>query len=484
MWYRFMKNSAESCGEKNCVFDKKLFFSRKKEFAMLSDMAMTVSQLVGALRRAVEIDVGEQTVEGEIGSCKWASSGHVYFTIKDALAQIDCVMYRSQAAGCASVLREGVKAELKGKATVYEGRGRLQFLVTKVREAGAGELQTLFEDLKRKLAAEGLFDASRKRKIPSYAQAVGLITSPTGAVIQDMRHVFERRAPWIHVYLLPVRVQGSGAEYGIAEAVRVWNFPAEYCLPKVDYLIVARGGGSLEDLWCFNEEILVRAIAESEIPVISAVGHETDFTIADFVADLRAPTPTAAVELGTPDGAALGEKLFETALYLKRRLTQACDYARVRLQLAWRGMEKSSEELLQPWWQQLDEVTEDMRDILFETIEDGYQTLERLELQLTSKHPRESGKLMRNHLENLKTALQETLKHRIQNHRTSLDMLENIIRAVGPEETLKRGYSLVSNAQGKLLRCVSDADVGDEVNMRFADGVFDAQIIRKKPQKK
>lgn len=439
-------------------------------------MAMTVSQLVGALRRAVEIDVGEQIVEGEIGSCKWAASGHVYFTIKDALAQIDCVMYRSQAAGCASVLREGVKAELKGKATVYEGRGRLQFLVTKVREAGAGELQIRFEALKRKLAAEGLFDASRKRKIPSYAQAVGLITSPTGAVIQDMRHVFERRAPWVRVYLLPVRVQGNGAEYGIAEAVRAWNNFAEYDLPRVDYLIVARGGGSLEDLWCFNEEIVARAIAESKIPVISAVGHETDFTIADFVADLRAPTPTAAVELGTPDGPALDEKLCETALYLKRRLVQACDYARVRLQLAWQGMEKSPEELLQPWWQQLDEVSEEMKDILSDTLEDGYQTLERLELQLAAKHPRESGKLMRTRLETLQTALQEIVRHRFQKHCASLEMLENIIRAVGPEETLKRGYALVSNAKGGLLRSVSDAKIGEEVKMRLADGELKAQI--------
>lgn len=443
---------------------------------MLSDMAMTVSQLVGALRRAVEIDVGEQTVEGEIGSCKWAASGHVYFTIKDPLAQIDCVMYRSQAAGCASVLREGVKAELKGKATVYEGRGRLQFLVTRAREAGAGELQARFEALKQKLAAEGLFDASRKKKIPSYAQSVGLITSPTGAVIQDMRHVFERRAPWVRVFLLPVRVQGIGAEEGIAEAVRAWNRPAEYSLPQVDYLIVARGGGSLEDLWCFNEETLARAIAESEIPVISAVGHETDFTIADFVADLRAPTPTAAVELSTPDGPAIDEKLRDTALYLKRRLAQTCDYARVRLQLAWQGIEKSPEELLQPWWQQLDELHEDMKDILFDALENGYRKLERLELLLAAKHPRESGKLMRNRLETLQTTMREIMKYRLQRDGASLNMLENIIRAVGPEETLKRGYALVSDTQGKLVRRVSDVSAGDEVKMRLADGELKAQI--------
>lgn len=443
---------------------------------MLPDMAMTVSQLVGALRRAVEIDVGEQTVEGEIGSCKWAASGHVYFTIKDPLAQIDCVMYRSQAAGCMSVLREGVKAELKGKATVYEGRGRLQFLVTRAREAGAGELQARFEALKQKLAAEGLFDASRKKKIPSYAQSVGLITSPTGAVIQDMRHVFERRAPWVRVFLLPVRVQGTGAEEGIAEAVRAWNRPAEYALPQVDYLIVARGGGSLEDLWCFNEETLARAIAESEIPVISAVGHETDFTIADFVADLRAPTPTAAVELSTPDGPAIDEKLRDTALYIKRRLAQTCDYARVRLQLAWQGIEKSPEELLQPWWQQLDELHEDMKDILFVALENGCRKLERLELLLATKHPRESGKLMRNRLETLQTTMREIMRHRLQRDGASLNMLENIIRAVGPEETLKRGYALVSDARGKLVRRISDVSAGDEVKMRLADGEMHAQI--------
>ncbi|MCD7798300.1 MAG: exodeoxyribonuclease VII large subunit [Akkermansiaceae bacterium] len=439
-------------------------------------MAMTVSQLVGALRRAVEIDVGEQTVEGEIGSCKIAASGHAYFTVKDAAAQLDCVMYRSQALFAGRALREGVKVELRGKATVYEGRGRLQFLVTQVREAGRGELQARFEALKHKLEAEGLFSAARKRPIPKYAAAVGLITSPVGAVIQDMRHVFERRAPWVKVYLLPVQVQGAGAEEDIAAAIRAWNHPEENGLPPVDYLIVARGGGSLEDLWCFNEETLARAIAGSRLPVISAVGHETDFTISDFAADLRAPTPTAAVELGTPDGPALDVMMLETARRLRRRLEQAKEYARMRLQLAGRSVWKSPEELLQPWWQKTDELHADLAAAAAAACEAAHTRLEHLGLRLLSKHPREAGRLVLGRLDALGSGLREIMTRRMQALRASLGMFETHLRAAGPEETLRRGYALVLGAGGGIVRSAAQAAPGDEVVLRLADGDLRAEV--------
>ncbi len=439
-------------------------------------MAISVTELVASLRRAVETGVGEQAVEGEIGSYKTAASGHIYMTIKDRNAQIDCVMYRHQASMCRVALREGMQVEMRGRATVYEGRGRLQFLVSAIREAGIGELQARFEELKRKLAAEGLFDAARKRPFPRFPRAVGIVTSATGAVIQDMRHVFERRAPWVKVYLLPVQVQGAGAERGIAAAVRAWSENEAHGLPAVDYVIVGRGGGSLEDLWCFNEEIVARAIAACSVPVVSAVGHETDFTIADFAADLRAPTPTAAVELCTPDGSAIAAWLDETRALCGRRVAQALDYARMKLELACRGVWKSPEELLSPYAQELDELQDELTDIASERLDIAQRRLERFETALRLKHPREALASVASRLARMEDGLRHTWSERMQANRSVLAVLEGQIRASGPEETLRRGYALVRTANGRLVRSPSQAVEGDELDIRVAEGSLKARV--------
>ena len=262
---------------------------------------LTVTQLVRRLRNLLEIEVGEVWVEGEVSNLRKQASGHWYFSLKDEHAQVACAMFGAIRREGSSVLADGVKVRVFAEPTVYEARGQLQIVVTRVERAGLGDLQARFEALKARLNAEGLFDPAAKRPLPRFPHTIGIVTSPTGAALRDILNILGRRAPWVRVVLAPVRVQGKGAEAGIARAIGRLGNPAAHGIPRCDVLIVGRGGGSLEDLWNFNEEVVARAIAACPIPVVSAVGHEIDFTIADFVADLRAPTPSAAAELVVPD---------------------------------------------------------------------------------------------------------------------------------------------------------------------------------------
>jgi exodeoxyribonuclease VII large subunit len=256
----------------------------------------TVTEITRSIKQLLEGGFASVIVEGEISNFKRHSSGHVYFTLKDEGAQLPAVLWRSRVSALRFAPEDGMKVVCSGRITVYEPRGNYQIDVQAMRPLGVGELQAAFERLKEKLAAEGLFDQARKKPLPLFPLRIGIITSPTGAVIQDMRNVIGRRFPGVQIILRPVNVQGTGAAEEIAGALDDFNRYGQ-----VDVLIVARGGGSLEDLWAFNDEAVARAIARSTLPVVSAVGHETDFTIADFVADLRAPTPSAAAELVVPD---------------------------------------------------------------------------------------------------------------------------------------------------------------------------------------
>ena len=274
---------------------------------MSESKAISVTRLVRRMRNLLEIELGEVWVEGEISNIRKQSSGHQYFTLKDDGGQVPCVLFRGNGSKLKFDLADGMKVLVFGEASLYEARGQVQLIIRNVEQQGQGDLQKRFEELKARLAAEGLFDQEKKRKLPVFPRAIGLITSGTGAALQDMLNVLQRRAPWIEPVLYPVQVQGRGAEKGIARAIERWSRRED--LPEVDVIIVGRGGGSIEDLWNFNEEVVARAIIECPIPVISAVGHEIDFTIADFVADMRAPTPSAAVELAVPDGADVKHRL-------------------------------------------------------------------------------------------------------------------------------------------------------------------------------
>ena len=439
-------------------------------------MPLSVTELVCRLKHTVEVNVGEQSVVGEIGSCKAASSGHIYFTLKDAHCQLQCALYAFRARSLRLQLREGMLVELRGKATVWEGRGALQFIVDSVKEAGVGTLQQQFEALKARLAAEGLFDPSRKRPIPRFPQSVALVTSATGAVIQDMRHRLEQRAPWMTTYLYPVQVQGKGAELGIARALEQLSNPIRYNMPVVDYIIIARGGGSLEDLWCFNEEVLARAIAACSIPVVSAVGHETDFTIADFVADLRAPTPTAAIELTTPDAAELRAWLTGTARHLRQQVSRSLQLARLRLKVVQQSRLGTPQELLAPYQQQLDSLTEELHEALHNRLQKERNRLNLCAAKLSAPSVLQHIRYAAASLQQNRNLLLSALLNRLNNNKARLETLAARLAAASPQNALNRGFALVSTPDGKLARDASVLSPGDELRIRLARGETTAVV--------
>ncbi len=439
-------------------------------------MPQSVTELVTRLRLVVEREIGEQRVQGEIGSCKMAGSGHIYFTLKDEASQLQCVLYRYQANSCRVRLREGMQVELTGRATVWEGRGSLQFIVSRVQESGMGTLQQRFEQLKRRLEAEGLFSPARKKSLPGFPRSVGLITSSTGAVIEDMRHRLAERAPWIQAYLLPVQVQGRGAEHGIARAIRQWAHPQAHGLPEVDYLIIARGGGSMEDLWCFNEEIVARAIAESPIPVVSAIGHETDFTIADFVADLRAPTPTAAIELTTPDAATLDAWLTQTGLDLRRRLGRALELARLRLRAATMGKLSRPGEALAPYVQRLDVLEDELKENAQQHLDRARHQLEMAAARLSTRATLSSITAAAERLTATQRYLLHTVQARLKGSSAQLGTLAARLNAASPRNALERGFALVSGKDGHLIRKATSLRPGDPLRLQFASGEAEATV--------
>ncbi|MBR2313858.1 MAG: exodeoxyribonuclease VII large subunit [Akkermansia sp.] len=439
-------------------------------------MPLSVTELVCRLKQTVEVHVGEQCVVGEIGSCKAASSGHIYFTLKDATCQLQCALYAFRARSMQVRLREGMLVELRGKATVWEGRGALQFIVDSVREAGLGSLQQQFEALKARLAAEGLFDSARKRRIPRFPQSVALVTSATGAVIQDMRHRLEQRAPWMRTYLYPVQVQGKGAELGIARALEQLGHPDRSGMPAVDYIIIARGGGSLEDLWCFNEEVLARAIAACPLPIVSAVGHETDFTIADFVADLRAPTPTAAIELTTPDAGELRTWLGATARHLRQQLTRSLQMARLRLKVVQQSRLGTPCELIAPYQQRLDSLTEELHSALHNRLQQERNRLSlcaaRLSVPSVLSHIHHAA----DQLSRQKQLLLTTLHNRMSRNHARLETLAARLAAASPQNALDRGFALVSTPDGRLARDAAALHSGDALSIQLAKGKIQATV--------
>ncbi len=439
-------------------------------------MPQSVTELVARLKHSVEHGVGEQEVTGEIGSCKVATSGHVYFTLKDVRSQLQCVLYRHAAASLKMRLREGMQVELYGRATVWEGRGSLQFVVTRAKEAGQGSLQQQFEALKKKLSDEGLFSPARKKAIPSWPRSVALITSPTGAVIEDMRHRLASRAPWMQAYLYPVQVQGKGAEFGLADAVRQWSDPSRYGLPEVDYIILARGGGSLEDLWCFNEEILARAIADCPLPIISAVGHETDFTIADFVADLRAPTPTAAIELSTPDAESFREWLEQSELTMKRRLRQALEVARLKMKHIMQSKLSRPQEALAGYAQLLDELGEDFQASYRDRLERHAHQLELLSSRISPRETQLRIQSMQHRMEQGVERMLSRLRHRYAESKGYLNGLEAQLKAASPQNALDRGFALVTAADGSLMRDAEAVSEGENITITLKRGALSAEV--------
>jgi exodeoxyribonuclease VII large subunit len=410
--------------------------------------ALSVTQLVRKMKRAVEAEVGRLWIEGEVSNLTKQGSGHWYFSLKDEGSQIQCAMFHARNREGSETLENGAKVRVFAEATVYEARGQLQVIVEKAERSGLGDLQARFEALKRKLHTEGLFDSSRKKALPVFPRVIGIVTSPTGAAIQDILNILTRRAPWVQPVLFPVRVQGRGAEREIAQAITKLNAPERFGYPRCDVLIVGRGGGSLEDLWNFNEEMVARAIADSEIPIISAVGHEIDFTIADFAADLRAPTPSAAAEIAVPD---LTE-LRGTFHSLRNRLS------------------RSLRHLLREPSQQLDTLRSDLSAAAGEALLGRRRILQQYTIRHRALHPANILERRIEKLSSLRKHLQSLAAHSVSRNAEQLRRLENMLRTLGPESAFTRGFSITLAEDGSILRSANSAKPGQIIRTKLIDG--------------
>jgi exodeoxyribonuclease VII large subunit len=435
-----------------------------------SEQVLSVTQLTREIREVLEGRIGSVWVEGEISNHRLQTSGHQYFTLKDAGSQVSCVMFRG-AARAGMRLTDGAQVQVFGTISVYEPRGQYQLVVRQVQMKGQGSLQARFEALKRKLYDEGLFDEEHKQPIPKFPRVVALVTSPTGAAIQDMLNILTRRAPWLRVMVYPVRVQGAGVEKETIAALRVLNDATYHGLPEPDTIVIGRGGGSIEDLWAYNEESLARAIFESRIPVISAVGHEIDFTIADFVADLRAPTPSAAAELLAPDLSEL-RRFFDTAASrLQSRVETILGHHEQVLDLTAKGA------LLHEPQRFLEQAEQHMDDLATQLSSGAREQLRALEDRLveshqilTQHHPRVRINESAHQMEIQATRLRQTLEHRLVRLEDRLAARTDLLRHIGPESILARGFSYTVTADGQSLRHAKNVKAGDELITRLHEG--------------
>jgi len=438
----------------------------------------SVGELTEQIRRLLEKQIGQIWVSGEVTNFRAQSSGHLYFTLKDANAQIACVLFRGEAVPHREFIADGQKILLQGDLTVYEARGQYQLIVRAVELQGLGALQMAFEKLKQKLAAEGLFAVERKRPLPKYPQRIGLVTSPTGAAIRDVLHVIQRRNPGLEIIFVPSRVQGDGAAREIAGAIRLLNEFASHAKESkslrveveatsstlqpfnpsthLDLILLTRGGGSLEDLWAFNEEAVARAIFESAITVVSAIGHEIDFTIADFVADVRAATPSAAAEIIT-------EGVFSSLNFLAQcgeRMQQLThrQWANKQLELM-----RQSERLVrahprrkfQNWQQQLDDLQSDLSRCLKQRARHSQIILQNLRERLHRIRP----------------------SYSLKQRREQLRQIERRLNVLGPEQVLARGYSITMDAaNGKVLRDAKKTKAGQRLKTRLKTGEIVSKV--------
>lgn len=438
--------------------------------------ALSVTQLLRRMKNLLEVQVGEVWVEGEVSNLRRQPSGHWYFSLKDDSAQISCVMFGARKREGSSVIEDGAKLRVFAEASVYEARGQLQVIVKRAEAAGAGDLQARFEALKNKLKAEGLFEASRKRPIPRMPRTIGLVTSASGAALQDILQVLGRRAPWVQPVLMPVRVQGKGAEFEIADALRRMGDPEQYGLPRCDVLIVGRGGGSLEDLWNFNEEVVARAIAACPIPVISAVGHEIDFTISDFVADLRAPTPSAAAELAVVDRVELQAAISQLQARLLRRARHLIERQGMRLELVARSIRRDASRLLQEPRMRLDGAAQALAVATRTRLGESEAELKHLATSLRSHHPLRVIERRRETLQAVGGRMGRQVGTGLGEWAHRLDRIRGLLRALGPESAFQRGFSITMDKQGNILRSVGEVPRDGQLVTKWSDGEVRSRV--------
>jgi exodeoxyribonuclease VII large subunit len=435
-----------------------------------------VSELTERIGDLLEGAFPDVWIEGEVSNCRPAQSGHLYFTLKDARAQIRCICFRDQARMLKFRPEDGLHVRVRGSLGVYEPRGEYQIYVSHIEPVGAGALQVAFEQLKKKLQDEGLFDAARKKPLPVLPRCIGLVTSPTGAAVRDILRVLKRRFANVHVQIYPVKVQGEGAAPEIVAALRHFN-RAKFA----DVVIIARGGGSLEDLWAFNEEIVARAIGASEVPIITGIGHETDFTIADFVADLRAPTPSAAAEIVVQSRHEFERHIAACFRDLVKEMRYLLSERRhhVRDLQTHRGF-RQLEQLVRTRHQQLDELSSSLGMVLRLRIATARQRLTRAGAQILSFDLRARATLLRRHTEQRGEALRVAVDRALIAKRHRYEKLKLQLDERSPLNLLARGYAIAYDASGKVLRAADQIALGDEISVRLAKGLLDAAVRRKR----
>ena len=434
---------------------------------------LTVSELSASLKRTVEDRFGHVRLRGEISGFKRAASGHLYLCLKDDNAVIDGVMWKGGAQRLAFAAQDGVEVIATGKLTTYPGRSKYQIVIDRMELAGEGALMALLEKLKGKLAGEGLFAPERKKPLPFLPRTIGVVTSPTGAVIRDILHRLSDRCP-TDVLVWPVLVQGQGAAEQVARAVRGFSeMAAGGMLPRAEMVIVARGGGSIEDLWSFNEEIVVRAVADCTIPIISAVGHETDTTLCDYAADRRAPTPTAAAEMAVPVRAELLAGLSEMSLRAGRAVRRGAAQARERLDMQARLM-PTPDTLLSPQRQRLDDASMRLQHGLRHRLADARAHLS--EAGAALRPP-----LLKQHLTRAAERLDrlrlrpDYLMRALSDRSVALDRVSRHFASLDPDLPLQRGYARIT-AQGQLVKSVEEAQAAAAVTLHFRDGAVEATV--------
>ena len=446
------------------------------DFFQTTSKVLTVAELTRAIRGTLETKFGAVWVRGEISNFKLHPSGHRYFTLKDQRAAISCVIFRNTLPPDGPPIADGAQVQVYGNVSVFEARGQYQLSVQILQTRGAGLLQARFEALKRKLEAEGLFDQARKRALPKFPKRIGIITSPSGAAVRDMLNVLRRRAPNVNVLISPVRVQGIGAAAEIATAINELSAAGE-SWDAIDLIVIARGGGSIEDLWEFNEEIVARAIFHSRLPVVSAVGHDIDFTIADFVADLRAPTPSAAAELIVADSTELLRRVSELENCLHKYLRNFLQQSVTRLRfLSERTLARELMQRMRDAQQQLDFTAESLRRRLKQFVVDARAVLATRAQSLRSHDPKREVALCRNSIIELQRRLGAQPPQLLQNARQRFDRVEGMLRVLGPDATLRRGYSITTDKAGNVIHTVSAVRPKSKIRTRVADGEFESEV--------
>ena len=428
---------------------------------------LTVSELTQEIKNILDLKFSDIWIEGEISNLRIPPSGHIYFTLKDDFSQIRAVLFKMQARTLRFVLQDGLHVVCRGRVSVYERRGEYQLILEEVEPKGIGALQLAFLQLKDRLEKEGLFDPAHKKPIPMVPQTIGIVTSPTGAVIRDMLHIIHRRFENVHILLHPVRVQGEGASLEIAKAIEDFNKRM-----NVDVIIVGRGGGSLEDLWSFNEEIVVRAIYHSKIPIVSAVGHETDYTISDFVADLRAPTPSAAAELVVRDKREIKNTLHYLEERLENQILQTLQENRTNLSHL-KKMLTDPRKKIEEYFLRADDLVNRFRILTSWILKRKRERSLHLSERLSLQNPIQRVKNLRLAISEIGKRLGQTMRYSVEIQRQKVEGIFGKLGSLSPLSILQRGYSITRKFPSlQILRDAAHIREGDKVEVRLHKGTL------------